>query len=292
MPVDSRSGEWRADGAATASGAARISNGSNSGEKDRQFVEALARGLDVLRAFRADDSGGGLLGNQEIAARTGLPKPTVSRLTYTLTKLGYLVHSERLGKYRLGTPVLSLGYAALGAAGIRQAARPLMQALADRVDASVSLGSRDGLSMVYVEHCRGGGALTLSLDLGSTVPLATTAMGRAYLAALPAAERARLVGEIARQEAGDDRRLQAILSGIEQAVEDVKTRGFTLSAGDWQPDVYAAGAPLVLPDGAGILALNCGGPAFRLPRQRLDAEIGPRLAALVREIQAALNRRR
>src|SRR5690242_20913069 len=105
---------------------------------DRSFVVALSRGLDVLRAFRPND---GLLGNQEIAARTGLPKPTVSRLTYTLTKLGYLVHSERLGKYRLGTPVLSLGYAVLGAAGIHQAARPLMQALADSIDASVSLGS-------------------------------------------------------------------------------------------------------------------------------------------------------
>jgi DNA-binding IclR family transcriptional regulator len=286
MPVDSHSEEWRADNAAAASGAAA---GSGATGKDRQFVEALARGLDVLRAFRADD--GGLLGNQEIAARTGLPKPTVSRLTYTLTKLGYLVHSERLGKYRLGTPVLSLGYAALGAAGIRQAARPLMQALADRVDAAVSLGSRDGLSMLYVENCRGGGALTLSLDLGSTVPIATTAMGRAYLAALPAAERARLLDEIARQQ-GDERRRQAILAGIEQAVEDVKTRGFTISAGDWQPDVYAAGAPLVLPDGAGILALNCGGPAFRLTRERLDAEIGPHMAALVREIQAALSRLR
>src|SRR5690242_20699779 len=136
MPMDSRGEDWSAD----AGGGGGAPAGGDGTGRDRQFVEALARGLDVLRAFRAED-GGGLLGNQEIAARTGLPKPTVSRLTYTLTKLGYLVHSERLGKYRLGTPVLSLGYAVLGAAGIHQAARPLMQALADSIDASVSLGS-------------------------------------------------------------------------------------------------------------------------------------------------------
>ena len=68
---------------------------ANEGIKDRQFVVALARGLELLRAFSFDDS---FLGNQEIAARTGLPKPTISRLTHTLTKLGYLNYSERLGK--------------------------------------------------------------------------------------------------------------------------------------------------------------------------------------------------
>jgi DNA-binding IclR family transcriptional regulator len=65
---------------------------------DRKFVVALSRGLDVLRAFHPRD---GLLGNQEIAARTRLPKPTVSRLTYTLTKLGYLAQVSRFDKYQL-----------------------------------------------------------------------------------------------------------------------------------------------------------------------------------------------
>src|ERR1041384_854808 len=64
-------------------------------ETDRKFVTALARGLEVLRAFTPAE---GLLGNGEIAERTRLPKPTVSRLTYTITKLGYLSHVERLAQ--------------------------------------------------------------------------------------------------------------------------------------------------------------------------------------------------
>src|SRR5215469_5383641 len=83
---------------------ARVADG------DRKFVAALARGLEVLRAFTATD---GLLGNGEIVERTGLPKPTVSRLTYTLTKLGYLTYVERLGKYQLAPAALALGYSAL-----------------------------------------------------------------------------------------------------------------------------------------------------------------------------------
>src|SRR5688500_13806489 len=74
---------------------------------DRKFVVALARGLEVLRVFTPSD---GLLGNQEISARTGLPKATVTRLTYTLTLLGYLSHIERLGKYQLAPAALALGY--------------------------------------------------------------------------------------------------------------------------------------------------------------------------------------
>src|SRR5262245_41883184 len=68
--------------------------------KDRQFVTALARGLEILRAFIPND---GPLGNGEIAQRTGLPKPTVARLTHTLTRLGYLNYLDRLEKYQLGT---------------------------------------------------------------------------------------------------------------------------------------------------------------------------------------------
>ena len=76
--------------------------------KDRKFVEALARGLDVLRAFT---HGSVVMGNQDIARITGLPKPTVSRMTYTLTKLGYLSYSQQLEKYQLDSGVLALGYA-------------------------------------------------------------------------------------------------------------------------------------------------------------------------------------
>ncbi|UEM22888.1 IclR family transcriptional regulator [Skermanella mucosa] len=253
--------------------------------KDRQFVVALARGLEVLRAFTQKDS---VLGNQHIAAITGLPKPTVSRLTHTLTRLGYLSYSERLGKYQLGTAVLSLGYAALANVGVRQIARPFMQELADHAGASVSLGSRDRLSMVYVEHCRSDATVTLRLDLGSRIPVETTAMGRALLAALPDSERRYLMDRAAKRDPGNWPRMEA---GIEQAVEDYRTRGFVISAGDWQSDVHAVGVPLIPPDGSPILAFNCGGPAFLFDRRRLTDDLGPRLVNLVRNVEAALLRR-
>ncbi len=252
--------------------------------KDRQFVTALARGLEILRAFVPND---GPLGNQEIAQRTGLPNPTVSRLTHTLTRLGYLNYLDRLEKYQLGTAVLSLGYAVLANLGIRMIARPFMQELADYGGASVSLGSRDRLNMVYIEHCRPDTPITLRLDLGSRIPLATTAMGRALLAALPDDERGYLMEHIAQADA---RQWPRVRAGIEQAIEDYRTRGFTLSVGDWQHDVHAVGVALKPPDGSPILALNCGGPAFLYDRKRLVNDLGPRLVNLVRNVEAAIGR--
>ena len=72
--------------------ASGISDSSREG--DPNFVTALARGLELLRAFRPGDT---LLGNQEFVRRTGFPKATVSRLAGTLVSLGYLRYDEALG---------------------------------------------------------------------------------------------------------------------------------------------------------------------------------------------------
>jgi DNA-binding IclR family transcriptional regulator len=251
-------------------------------EHDRKFVIALARGLDVLRAFTSTES---LLGNQEIATRAGLPKATVSRLTYTLTKLGYLTHIERLSKYALAPAALSIGYSALTSLRIRQVAQPFMQELADYTGASVALGSRDRLNLIYIEQARGKTSSMLRLDLGSRIPIATTAMGRALLAAVPSEEREWLMTHIAKH-AGNG--WPTMKKGIERAVGDFEKRGFTLSIGDWQSDVCAVGVPFVPADGSGIFAFNCGAPAFQLTRERLETDIGPRLVNMVRNVEAAL----
>ena len=149
---------------------------------DRNYITALARGREVLSCFR---SGEKLLGNQDIARRCGLPKSTVSRLTHTLTALGYLIHVPEEGKYRLGTATLALGSAMLSGLDVRKIARPLMQKLCDLTQAEVALAARDRHSMVYIEHCPSPLPMDSDLDIGTRLPLGTTAVGRAWLAACP-----------------------------------------------------------------------------------------------------------
>ena len=252
------------------------------GATDRNFVVALSRGLDVLRAFQPND---GLLGNQEIAARTNLPKPTVSRLTYTLTKLGYLTPVPRFEKYQLTPAALALGYAALANLGVRHLSEPFREEVMRETGGAVAVGGRDRHSMIYFGQSRNGLTLGVQLDVGSRVPIATTAMGRAYLWALPPEERAALLREL-REHYGS--RWPKLRDGIERSGEFVARHGFAISAGDWHDDIAAAGVALKLNDGTGPYAFNCGAPAFRFTEERLRLDIGPRLVAMVRNIEAAL----
>src|SRR5450631_866849 len=249
---------------------------------DRSFVVALARGLDVLRAFRPND---GLLGNQEIAARTNLPRPTVSRLTYTLTKLGYLTPVPRFEKYQLAPSAMALGYAALANLGVRHLSEPYREELMRETGGAVAVGGRDRFSMIYFGQSRSSLTVGVQLDVGSRIPIASTAMGRAYIWALPSEERAALLREL-REHYGS--RWSRLRDGIARAGETVVQHGFAISAGEWQDDVHAVGVALKLNDGTGPYAFNCGAPAFRFTEDRLRNDIGPRLVAMVRNIEAAL----
>lgn len=253
-------------------------------KEDRHFVTALARGLEVLACFR---SGEKTLGNQEIAQRCRLPKSTVSRLTYTLTKLGYLIQLEDSGKYRLGTATLSLGSAMLARLDVRQIARPLMQELAETTRTMVSLGTRDRLSMIYVENCRSASALTLALDVGSRIPVALTAMGRAWLAVIPERERRDFMERV---EELDELSWPETRRGIEQALEDYRTLGVTCSFGDWQKDVNAIARAFHPGGGLPPMSINCGGPSYTVSREYLLGEVRPRLIETIQRLEAALLR--
>lgn len=254
---------------------------SREGETDRKFIEALARGLNVLRAFQPGD---GFLGNQEISARTGLPRSSVSRITYTLTELGYLSYSERLEKYQLDSGVLALGYAFISNLAIRRIARPLMQELARQTDTAVGLASRDRLDMIYVEYCAPATVTTFRSEIGDRVPLPTSAIGRAYLAALPADEREYFLSHV-KQKAGRD--WPALRERLQEAVEFYQQHGFCCVIGEWNRDVNGVAVPLVMNQGT-IFSFNCGGPAYRLKEDYLQREVAPQLRNMVRNIEATL----
>lgn len=251
---------------------------------DRQFVSALARGLEILRCFRPGES---FLTNSEMAKRTGMPKPTISRLTYTLTKLGYLHFSPDQGRYELGAGVLALGYTLLANLDVRKLARPAMQELAEYAQCSVAIGIRDRLSMVYIEACRGSAAVTMRRDAGSRIPLSTTAMGKAYLCSLPQAERDFLMDHI---RLDDEAAWPVVKADIEQGFKAYQDHGFCLSSGLWDNKISAVGVALPDPDPAKTMSFTCGGPSFLLPRERLVDDLAPRLVALVRTIATTLGR--
>ena len=250
---------------------------------DRHFVTALARGLEVLACFRHGDR---MLGNQELSKRCGLAKSTVSRLTHTLTSLGYLIYVEESAKYSLGMATLSLGSAMLSRLDIRKLAHPLMEQLAEFGQCMVSLGSRDRLSMVYIDAVRGSAAVTLSLDSGARIQIPTSAMGRAYLTAVSEGERSEIMERV--RELADVNRWPDLQRGVAKALRDIRELGVCCSFGDWQKDVNAIAVPVRPGGGLPPMAISCGAPAYMVSKEFLLERVRPRLIALASELETSL----
>ena len=249
---------------------------------DRRFVTALARGLELLRCFKPQDR---WLKHQELARRTGLPQATVSRLTFTLTRLGYLRHRPDSGEYALSPAVLSLGFSVLTNFEIGRIARPWMESLAEHTQSAISLGVRHDTAMVYVAHCRSTARLILGLDVGTRLPLAETAMGRAMWCGLSAGMRDLLARRL---EAEDPARWSARQLALQQAEAEHRRRGYASSESEWESEIAAIGVPIDIGDGREPLALTVGGAAARLSGALLHEDFGPALVRTGRAITAAL----
>ncbi|MEW5423924.1 IclR family transcriptional regulator [Amorphus sp. 3PC139-8] len=246
-------------------------------------VVSLTRGLAILRAFHAIDAP---LGNKEIATRTGLAKATVARLSYTLAQMGYLRQVGPHGQYHLGDKVTHLGYALLRSLPVRRVAEPLMQALADKHEMSVALGIGDGTRMIYLHYCSGPETVTMRLRVGYLVPMARTAIGRAYLWALDDERRQECIDAI-RSEAGEN--ADSVEAELRAELAAVEERGFSVSFGSWRRDIFAVGAPVWLDQGHTILALNCGARRLGMDRTKFHETLGPELLTLSSEISRRMD---
>jgi DNA-binding IclR family transcriptional regulator len=251
---------------------------------DKQFATTLARGLEILRCFTPSTP---LLGNKELSQKTGLPKATISRFTYTLTRLGYLRSAPGQSKYQLGSAVLALGFPLLANMFIRQLARPQMNELAEETGGSVAMGIRERINIIYVEASRSRSIYAPPYtDIGYAHPIAATSIGRAYLAACDPARRKAILNEIRVKTPDDWQRYQA---SITQSQGDFLRLGFCMSFDYFRPNILGVGVPMRRQVDGEIIVFNCAVYADRVSRQALETKIGPSLVAMTRRIENLLH---
>lgn len=247
-------------------------------KNDRQFVTALARGLELLRCFTPQRP---YLGNQDLSQLTGLPKGTITRLTYTLVKLGYLKQHTTSSKYQLAAGVLGFGYAMMANISINNLVTPYMEELADYANSAVAMATRDRLMMVYLNVVQGSGTTTMRRNVGSYLPIHLSAMGRACLASMAPAEQEFILDAI-RSKYKDD--WLKIRRGLDKAFKDYEDYGYCFSISEWQKDVNAVATAIMHPT-EGLLTFNCGAPSFVLSRTKLEEDIAPRLLHMKNNIE-------
>lgn len=252
----------------------------NGGQQRPDTVSALERGIAVLRCF---DESRRTLTSTELSRLTGVPRPTVTRLASTLVTLGFLQQGPEGDRYMLGPGVVSLARVFLAGLDVRAVARPHMQALAEAAGGSVYLALPDGMDMVIIEACRPRSTmLAPRLDVGSRAPMANSALGRAYLWALPADERQRIV-ESLRLARGSD--WASLEEGLMRSLADADQLGYSISAGEFHREINSVSVPLVGPRGE-VMALNCGTAAFVYTEQHLREVVAPQLLRMAHALAA------
>jgi IclR family transcriptional regulator, positive regulator for flagellar biogenesis len=257
---------------------ARPTDVNNEKDGSGDEVTALARGLTVLRSIAAADAP---LSNRELTELTGIPKPTVSRITATLVGAGFLFRLPDSERFVLTSSVLELSNGFLRNFDIRARARPFLIDLAERTSLSVHLAVRDRLDMVVIDAIRPRSAVLVSrLEIGSRMNLSRTAVGRAYLAALAEPERDKLLIGLQAAE-GDD--WSHVGSRLESALQETLEQGFAIATGEWYNGLNAIAQGFVGPSGERY-AVNCGGSADQCPRDWLISRAAPALLECISKI--------
>ena len=231
---------------------------------DRQFVTALARGLDILRCF---ETPGAELSVSELARRVGVTQPTAWRLCHTLLARGYLVRAPNSANLRVGAPVLALGYAAIRGMRFPPIALPYMRQITELTKATTTLSQLQGLEMISVEYCLGEFVLP-NQTVGWRRPVTAVPSGLAVLAALPDAKRQELLHGLAR---ADTKAWPRRAARVERARQEYARDGFVIVDTMIDSQYAAVAVPLIAleDDAMTAWAMSAGGLATRWDQANL-----------------------
>ncbi len=243
------------------------------------FIEALARGIDVIRAFGA---GRPTMSLTEVAEAADLARPTARRVLLTLQELGYIRGDD--GLWSLTPRVLELGTAFVQSQGLWDLARPHMEDLVAQTDESSSIAQLDGSDIVYVARVAVPKIITFAVSIGTRFPALQTSLGQVLLAALPPDEVAERLEEPSRS--GIEPRWQPSADEREQRLREIRAQGYALVDEQLAAGIRSAAVPLRDGNGRTIAAMNVTVHAAETTVATLTDRHLPRLLATAGRISA------
>lgn len=250
----------------------------NKEENDRQFVTALGRGLIILAAFEHHER----LTHQQLCRMTELPKATITRLIHTLTTLGFLRVTEH-GQYQLGSSAVRLSATAWSRHDMVAAAEPLLRQFASENEVSVNLATEVEGEMRYHACCRSPARLSVNLQVGSAVPVARTAIGRAFYAVSTQARQAVIISNLRENLSVEE--FDHAQTALASAAEHYEKYGYTVSDGEFSTDILAVAVGVYdVATGQYAYSLNASVPSANWEADDYAAMIVPKLQALAERI--------
>jgi len=236
---------------------AKMADMSTRTPADEPTTGALARGLTILELVASQ----GRVGVADIAAALGISRSAAYRLVSQLRDRGFLAES-RDGGVRLGGNAIRLGLQALGGVDLLDLAAARLRELVDRIRETAFLATVDGNEVVYVLQEVGPNAVTMTAKPGSHRPLYCTGLGKAYLAALPDAERDRLIESMTMRAVTPSTITDPDVLRTELVV--TTARGYAIDDAELEPETRCIAAVVRDHRGTPVAAISVGGPAERI----------------------------
>lgn len=243
------------------------------------FIEALARGLDVIRVFQPRQP---VMSLAAVAGASGLARPTVRRILLTLEQLGYVRAAD--GGFELTPRVLELGMAYVRSRNLWEVARPHMEGLVAQTHESSSIAQLDGSDIVYVARVAVPKIIALAVTIGTRFPAMPTSLGKVLLAALPPGEAERVLAEPSRS--GITARWQPEAADRAAELRVVRARGWSLTDEQLAAGIRSVAAPLRDGDGQVIAAMNVTVHAAETSVETLTGEYLPLLLTAAGAVSA------
>jgi IclR family transcriptional regulator, pca regulon regulatory protein len=248
-------------------------------DDDPNFIEAIARGFDVVKAFGPQRP---VMTLSEVATAAGLARPTARRILLTLEALGYARSSG--GGYALTPRVLELGVSYVQSMGLWEVARPQMERLVAQTHESTSMAQLDGSDIVYVARVAVPKIIALQVTIGTRFPALQTSLGKVLLAALPPAELADVLAQPSRS--GVMPRWQPGIDERDAALRDVRAKGWALTDEQLAGGIRSVAAPVRDGSGRVIAAMNVTVHAAETSVGKLVGEFLPLLLSTAGETSA------
>jgi IclR family pca regulon transcriptional regulator len=255
---------------------------AEKGERDSEnFIQSLARGLSVIRAFGPKR---GSMTLSEVAACAEITRAGARRVLLTLQQLGYVAVDGR--HFRLTPKILDIGYSFLSSLDIWEFAEPAMERIVDAVHESCSMSVLDGDDIVYVLRVPTRRIMSINLGIGTRLPAYATSMGRVLLAALSDAELDEYLARTTRPRLTTSTR--ASNAELRAIVGETRRSGWCLVDQELEEGLRSVAVPLTNSNGRVVAALNVSAHASRVSAEQMVSDILPHLREAKRQIDSGL----
>ncbi|WP_233191831.1 MULTISPECIES: IclR family transcriptional regulator [unclassified Sporosarcina] len=250
-------------------------------DNEKYLSNSILRGLEVLKMFSVENQ---TLSLAEIASNLGVSRTTPYRILYTLEECGYIYQDSHTKRYGLRPKVLELGYTYLNSLELPELAAPYLEKLRDETGMSSHMGILDGNDIVYIARYPARSVATITINVGSHLPVHATAMGKCLLAHLPEENKEELLSKLQVLQIPDAPIVE--VKKLRDELQSIKEKGYVFHKGEFETGVWSVACPIFGKDNKVIAAINIAITQHAANEELMEEKIIPAVCQVAREISS------